>query len=258
MTSHALVQLLPANVFAILVVFCRIGAAVMWLPGFGNGYVPVRSRVMVGLLTAIVVTPVLAPSLPPMPSGVASLTGIIGLELIIGSFLGAYANLLVSALEMAGGVIAMQSSLASAIVFNPGEQKSETLPAAMLAALAVVAIFATDLHHMMLAVIVDSYTRFPAGTPLPMSDLADAMARIVSTGFLIAMQIAAPYVILGTLFHATLGLIGRIMPQLQIFYVGLPLQILGGLALLLLTIPPSIIWFLARFEALYSGLTRGG
>jgi flagellar biosynthetic protein FliR len=256
MTQHALVQLLPANIFAVLLVFCRIGAAVMWLPGFGNSYVPVRTKVMLSALTAFAVTPVLADSLPPLPPDVARLTGLIVLELVIGSFFGAYANLLVSALEMAGGIIAMQSSLASAIVFNPGEEKSETLPAAMLAALAVVMIFATDLHHMMLAVIVDSYERFPAGTALPMGDLADAMARIVSKGFAISMQIAGPYVVLGTLFHFTLGLIGRIMPQLQIFYLGLPLQILGGLALLLVTIPPSMLWFLSRYESLFTEITR--
>jgi flagellar biosynthetic protein FliR len=108
----------------------------------------------------------------------------------------------------------------------------------------------------MLAVIVDSYHRFPAGAPVPMGDMADAMARIVARGFAISMQVAAPYLVLGTLFHVALGLIGRIMPQLQIFYVGLPLQVLGGLSMLLITIPPSILWFLGEFQTLFTGLAQ--
>ena len=255
MTTHDLIQLLPANVFAIALVFCRVGAALLWLPGFGNASVQVRIRLIVGVLIAVVVTPVLAPDLPAINAASTNVMGLITVELVVGSFIGVFANLLVGGLELAGGVIAMQSSLASALVFNPGEEKQETLPAAMLASLATVLIVATDMHHAMLAVIVDSYHRFPAGAAVPAGDMADALARIVSTGFTIALQISAPYVVLGTLFHLTLGLIGRIMPQLQIFYIGLPMQLLGGLALLLVTIPPSIIWFLARFETLFTGLT---
>jgi flagellar biosynthetic protein FliR len=256
MTTRALVDLLPANVFALLIVFCRVGAAVMWMPGFGNSFVPVRTKLIVSLLLAVVVTPVLADALPALPRDALELTGVVVIELVIGSFFGLYANLLVAALETAGGIIAMQSSLASAIVFNPGEQKSETLPAALLAALAMVLIFSTDLHHMLLAVVVDSYNRFPAGTPLPMADLADAIARLVSRGFTIAIQVAAPYIVLGTLFHVALGLVGRIMPQLQIFYVGLPLQVLGGLAMLMVTIPASMIWFLGVFESMFRSLVE--
>jgi flagellar biosynthetic protein FliR len=256
MTPHALADLLPANIFAVLLVFCRVGAAIVWLPGFGNSYVPVRTKLLVSALIAFVATPVLSEGLPALPHGTAALTAMVVIELVVGSFFGLYANLLVSALEMAGGIIAMQSSLASALVFNPGEQKQETLPAAMLAALAVVLIFATDLHHMLLAVVLDSYHQFPAGVPVPMSDMADAMGRIVGRGFSISMQIAAPYIVLGTLFHVALGLVGRIMPQLQVFYLGLPLQILGGLAMLLITIPASIVWFLGQFESLYTGLSH--
>ncbi len=256
MTTHALVDLLPANIFAVLLVLCRVGAAITWLPGFGASYVPMRVKAALAIFIAVVATPLLADALPPMPSSVGLLAATIAIEIFIGSFIGLYANLLVTALEWAGGIIAMQSSLSSAIVFNPGEQKQETLPASLLGALAVVMIFATNMHHMLLGAVIDSYQTFPPGAPLPMADLADAMARIAERGFEISLQIAAPYLVLGTVFHVALGLIGRIMPQLQIFYVGLPLQILGGVAMLLVTIPASMLWFLGTFQDLFTGLSR--
>jgi len=254
MTSYALKDLLPANIFAVLLVMCRVGAAITWLPGFGASYVPSRVKIVLALFIALFVTPVLADSLQPSPKNLAGLVSLMVIELVVGSFIGLYANLLVLALEAAGGIIAMQSSLASAIVFNPGEQKQETLPASLFGTLVIVMIFAVNLHHMLLEAVVQSYEAFPAGSVLPMGDLAQAMVRIVSIGFQISIQIAAPYIIVGTVFYVALGLIGRVMPQLQIFYVGLPLQILGGLSMLLITIPTSMLWFLGTFQNLIMGL----
>jgi flagellar biosynthetic protein FliR len=256
MTSRALLDLLPANLFALLLVFCRVGAALQWLPGFGAAYIPIRVRIVLGVLISIVTVPVLASSLPAMPAQISQAVALVILELVIGTFFGLYGNLLVAALQTAGGIIAMQSSLASALVFNPGEEKQETLPAALFGALAVVMIFATDLHHVMLATVIDSYRSFPAGAPLPIGDMADTLARLTERGFEIAIRLAAPYLLLGTLFYLALGLIGRVMPQLQIFYVGLPLQVLGGLGMLLLTIPVSMLWFLGVYQNMFADLAR--
>jgi flagellar biosynthetic protein FliR len=104
---------------------------------------------------------------------------------------------------------------------------------------------------LLLTGLVDSYQSFPAGEVPPLDDLSQAMVRLVSLGFVISIEIAAPYVILGTLFYVGLGLIGRLMPQLQVFYVALPLQIFGGLAMLMFTISAVMLWFLGTFEQVY-------
>ena len=160
------------------------------------------------------------------------------------------ARVLLASLETAGAVIATQSSLSSAITFDPGSQRNETLPASLLGALALVLIFALNLHHMLLIALVDSYQTFPAGEVPPLDDMSRAMVRLVAQGFVISLEISAPYIILGTLFYLALGLIGRIMPQLQIFYIGLPLQIMGGLAMLMVTIGAAVLWFLGIFAEL--------
>jgi flagellar biosynthetic protein FliR len=251
MHNYALEQLLPANVFALVLVLSRIAGAITFLPGFGDSYVSVRMRVVLAATMTLVVTPVLADRLPAEPKDIATLSALIVTEAFIGSFLGIIARILLASLETAGAVIAMQSSLANAITFDPGSQRSETLPASLMGALALVLIFALDIHHLLLTGLVDSYQSFPAGEIPPLDDLSQAMIRLVSLGFVISIEIAAPYVILGTLFYVGLGLIGRLMPQLQVFYVALPLQIFGGLAMLMFTISAVMLWFLGTFEQVY-------
>ncbi len=256
MATYALPQLLPANVFVPMLILCRAGAAIGFMPGIGDTYVPVRVRLVLAVAMAFVLSPVLADRLPPMPENPMMLAALISAELMIGAFLGLFARTLLASLETAGGVIAQQASLSSAIVFNPGALQGQTLPAGLLGALGLVLLFSTDLHHLILSAVVDSYMAFPAGAMPPMGDLTDAMVRLVSRGFTIGMQISAPYLILGTIFYVVLGLLGRVMPQIQIFYVALPLQILGGIAMLAVTIPASILWFMGMFDAVFSSFTR--
>jgi flagellar biosynthesis protein FliR len=255
MHDYPIQQLLPANVFALLLVATRIAGALTFLPGFGDAYVPVRVRAALAIAITFVVTPVLADALPAEPKDFTTLTALITTEAFIGSFIGLVARVLLASLETAGAVIATQSSLASAITFDPGSQRNETLPASLMGAMALVLIFALNLHHMLLIGLVDSYQAFPAGVAPPLDDMSRAMIRLVAEGFVISLEISAPYIILGTLFYLALGLIGRIMPQLQIFYIGLPLQILGGLTMLMITVGSAVLWFLGTFSDVLRNFT---
>ena len=77
-------QLLPNDLFAIVLVFLRIGAAMMVLPGFGEAYVAPRIRLMIALALALVVTPAVSASLPPMPGNVLNLFVLVVGEVVIG------------------------------------------------------------------------------------------------------------------------------------------------------------------------------
>jgi flagellar biosynthetic protein FliR len=255
MHNYTIEQLLPANVFALLLVATRMAGALTFLPGFGDAYVPVRIRAVLAFGITIVVTPVLAARLPPEPKDFADLSALIVTEAFIGGFIGLVARVLLASLETAGAIIATQSSLASAITFDPGSQRNETLPASLMGVMALVLIFALNLHHVLLTGLVESYEAFPAGAMPPFDDMSQAMVRLVAEGFVIALEISAPYIVLGTLFYLSLGLMGRIMPQLQIFYIGLPLQIMGGLTMLMVTISAAVLWFLGTFEELLRNIT---
>jgi flagellar biosynthetic protein FliR len=240
-------QLLPAQLFGPILVFARLGSALMLLPGFGELYVPQRYRLLLGLLLAALVAPVLAPALPPLPPTPSGLASVLGAELVIGLFLGSVARLMLLALETAGSIISMQLGLSSAQLFNPMLGQQGSLPGTMLMGLGVIVIFATDSHHLLLHASVDSYGLFAAGQLPPLGDLANAMARMAAVSFRLGLELSAPFLVAGTVFFAALGILSRLVPQLQIFFVTLPAQILGGLAILALTLTAVMRWFGEHF-----------
>ena len=260
MTTYSLEQLVPAVVWTFFLVFCRMAAAVGFLPGFGDAYVNVRARLVVAAAISAAVTPVIQADygVPAEPQNVLRMFALMFDEIFIGSFLGLMARVLLASLETGGAIIAMQTSLASAITFNPGQTSPETLPASLLSAMAVVLIFVTGIDHILIRSIVDSYAAFPAGGVPPFADLSNAMAHLVARGFLISVELAAPFLIIGTVFHVAQGLISKIMPQLQVFYIGLPLQVLGGLVIIGLTLPPLLYWFLGQYVDVLTSITHPG
>ncbi len=242
-------QLVPANIFAFLLVFARVGAVIMVLPGFGESFVLARFRLMLALAISLVLTPILAPSLPGLPPSPLTLTIILVTEIGIGFFIGISARILISALQIAGVVAAYQSSLANAFVFDPASAQQGALPGAFLTTTALLLIFVTDLHHVMLTGIASSYDVFAAGAVPVIGDLADTISRLVAKSFVLAMQIAAPFVAMGLLFSLGVGLLNRLLPQVQVFFIAMPMQVMLGIGVLALTLSAAMLWFLDAFAA---------
>jgi flagellar biosynthesis protein FliR len=244
-------QLLPANVFAAMLVFSRVGSAVMLLPGFGEFYVMQRYRLLLALLISALLTPVLAPALPPLPADVASLLGLVGGEVVIGAFLGTVSRILLSALDTAGTLISFQTGLSAAQIFNPMAATQGTVTASFYSVLGVLLMFVTDLHHLLIRAVVDSYDVFVPGTLPAVGDLSDMVA------FRLGFEIATPFILLGTLFFVAVGIIGRLVPQLQLVFVTQPLQIVGGFVVLGLVLSTGMEWFLSSFAQQFIALVGG-
>jgi flagellar biosynthetic protein FliR len=249
-----LAQFLPANAFAVLLVFSRVGSALMLLPGFGDLYVPQRWRLLLAMALSLILAAVLAPGLPALPRDPAQLTYLLFSETIVGLFLGTIARLLLVALETAGSIVSMQLGLSSAQVFNPTLQQTTALTGTLMVTLGVLIIFLTDTHHLMLRAVVDSYDLFRPGRLPAVEDLSQAVTRVVAVSFRLGLELAAPFVVAGTIFFAAMGLLARLMPQLQVFFIVVPLQIAGGLALFGLTLAAVMHWFLDDFTLLFGQL----
>lgn len=246
-------EVLTGELFGYLLVFARIGSAVMLLPGFGEAYVAPRVRLVLALLLSLVVLPLAAPDLPPLPDSPLALALLLGREIVVGLFLGTLARLLLLALLTGGMIIALQSGMANALANDPASAQQGSIIGNFLMALGAVLIFATDLHHLLLRALVDSYGLFTPGAPLEIGDMADMVARIVSASFALSMQIAAPFILVGLIFYLGLGLLARLMPQVQVFFVAMPLQIMLGMVVLMLTVSFGMLWFLGRFEGTLTG-----
>lgn len=251
-------QFLASDLFAPMLVFCRIGSAMMLLPGFGEVYVALRVRLVISLAITAIVTPAVILQLPPLPAGPLGLFVLVGGEIMIGLYLGAYARFLVSALHTAGVIVSFQSSLANAQLFDPNTAQQGSLIGTYLSVIGVFLIFFANLHHVMLLALVDSYTLFLPGAPIPTGDFAEMAAKVLVQSFALALKIAAPLIVVGMVFYLGLGLLARLMPQVQVFFIAIPLQIALGFFVLALTLTAGMTIFLGHFESHWVSFMGGG
>jgi flagellar biosynthetic protein FliR len=220
--------LLPAEIFAYLLVFSRIGATMMVLPGFGETYVSPRIRLLLGLTVAALITPVLSDRLPELPTAPVTLALLVGGEILVGFFIGTVARVLISALAAGGAMLAFLSGLSNALLFNPLLSDQGALPSVFLSLLGLVMIFVTNTHHMMLMALLDGYTLFAPGAVPAFGDFADVIARVLADSFRLGLQIAMPFIMFGIVFYTGMGLLARLIAQMPIFFVALPAQIMLG------------------------------
>jgi flagellar biosynthetic protein FliR len=249
------VTFLPALAAAYILVFARIGTMLMLLPGLGELNVPVRMRLGVALLLAAVLLPLHQSAYQLDLKSFGPLMAMLGEELFIGAVLGLSVRLIMSSLQVAGSVIAQQMGLGFVTAVDPTLGQQGVVVGNFLAMMAVTLIFATDLHHLVIAALNDSYTLFSPGEVPLLGDVAALTTRTVARGFRIGIQLSAPFLVFGLLFNLGLGVLSRLMPQMQVFFVGLPLSILLGLLILLLVLGAMMTMFLGEVESVLTTLT---
>ncbi len=237
-------NILITQLFAFLLIFSRMGAAIMLLPGFGEAYVPGRVRLLLAAIFSIILAPVIQ-SLPPMPGNAIGLFNIILAEIMVGLFLGGLSRMLIAVVNMAGMVIAYQSSLASAVTQDLTlSQAQGTSLGNFLGMSALVLLFATDLHHLMLRGLADSYTLFLPGQFPPIADFTNDAIHTMNNSFHMAMKIASPHIVIGLIIYLGAGIIARLMPNIQIFFLLMAPQLLISFFILMISASAMMLWYM--------------
>ena len=226
--TSALLAALPAWAFAFMLVLCRCGAAVMLMPGLGEAEPPASLRVGLTLGLVVLVLPGVGVVTPVDPWGMASM---VGCELLCGGVLGWLARCITLSLPMAGQIISFMLGLTSVVVPDPELGQASALMR-LFALAAPVLVLGTGLWAMPVAALAGSYSLVPVGHLISVSDGVDAAVSAVGASFGLAMRLAAPFVIASIVWQAALGMLSRLIPQLQIYFAAMPGQIIGGLALL--------------------------
>jgi flagellar biosynthesis protein FliR len=251
-------EFLSASLFQFLLVFTRLGAAFMMLPGFGDAYVPARIRLVFALALSFAILPLLASQIPVLPAGLDRFAGLIAIEAGIGVFFGLLARIMLMAAQGAGTVIALQIGFANAFVADPITAQQAAVTGNFLLALALALIFVTGIDHLTLRALVGTYGVFPAGELPMLGDAANHMSRVVADSFTLSVQLSAPFLVYGIVFAVGLGLLSRLMPALQVFFVAMPVQLLGGIALMAIGLTAMMLWFLGAYEERLSQFLPGG
>jgi flagellar biosynthetic protein FliR len=244
------ISLLPVLAASFMLVFARVGAMVMLLPGLGETNIPVRIKLATALLLTLIILPLHRADYHVNLDALAALLVLMLYEILIGIVLGATARVTLAALQVAGSVIAQQLGLGFVTSVDPTTQGQQGLLIGnFLTLLGVTMLFATDSHHLVIAALNDSYSIFSPGELAPSGDVAALATRAFAAAFKIGTQLAAPFLVFGLVFNIGLGVLARLMPQMQVYFVGVPLSILLGFLIFAVVLAAMMGGFLDYFIA---------
>lgn len=243
-------DVLPQEAFGFILVSIRMIALVMFVPVLGDKSVPVRVRTAFGFLTSLLVYSTIRDRIPGIPEHAYELVILIIKEFLVGLILGIMMRFLMSAAHTAGTVIAFQTGLAAARAFDPAQGQQSAVVSAFLNLIALTLILTTDLHHLMIKGMAHSFYKFPIGETLYHADFASMATSMVATSFQLGFHMASPFIVWGLVYNLGLGLLARMVPGFQVFFIGMPLNILMGFVLMMFLIGSIMSLFLERFEAL--------
>lgn len=251
MESYATAQ----QVYAAGLVFARVAAVLMVLPGFGETFIPPRIRLSFALAFTLMMFPVLSRGVPAIPGGAADLGGAVIKEVLIGLLIGTILRLFMISLATAGEIVSMASTLSFSQTANPMQAQPSTSLGTLLGTMGLVLIFATDLDHLFIGAIVNSFQLFPFTRDIPVADAGQLAVQTVSKSFALGFQLAAPVVVFALIFNVATGLVGRVMPQFQVFFVATPLIVVASLSIFALSFGVIGIVWLDRFRELVGNFT---
>ena len=249
---------LPQTVFLFILIFARVGTILMLIPALGEQAIPARLRLTFALAFALVLLPLLSTTLPALPSDLGSIGVLLLHEIAVGLILGAITRLIVVATQVAGAIIAFQTGLSVAQAADPSQSGIQGVVIGnFLSMLGITLIFATDLHHFALSAIVESYKAIGPTDPLMIPDAMQMALRATAETFVVGVQMAAPFIVFGLVFNVGMGILARLMPTLQVYFLAMPANIFVGLVLLALLLMTMMGWYMTHVQGQFALLGGG-
>ncbi|HEY4985210.1 MAG TPA: flagellar biosynthetic protein FliR, partial [Bradyrhizobium sp.] len=234
---------LSGIILTYILVFARCGAMVMLLPMIST--IPAFIRLVLALAISVALAPTVQHLYPQAaPTSDLKLALAIAQEVTAGVLIGGMSNIIMSSLQTAGMLIATQTGLAYAQTVDPTQHEQGAVIGNFLNLLGATLIFTTGLHHLAIGAVAGSYHLIPPGSALPTADMAELVIRLVSGAFLLGFQLAAPFLVFGFALYAALGVLARLMPQMQVFFVAVPINLMFGFVLFALLIGSMMTLFL--------------
>jgi flagellar biosynthetic protein FliR len=194
--------------------------------------------------------PVLSAGAPAEPATVADLALAVIKEALIGLMIGGILRIFMNVMAVTGEIVSIQTTLSFAQTANPTQATPSATLGTFLGLLALVLLMSTNLHHMFIAAIVRSYTLFPFHKVVPVRDAGLLAVQTTAKSFALGLQLSAPVLVFAFIFNIATGLVNRVMPQFQVFFVASPLLVLTSLSIFALSLGVVGMVFIDRYREL--------
>jgi len=240
-----------ALLWAFLLVFVRCSATMLSSPIFGAQSTPVHIRVMTTLAISGALVFTLNPAASGLPHNLGEMALAVANEAACGLLLGAFASMVMMAVQFAGSFLDLQVGMGMSQVMNPVTGVPSSVLGQFKSMLALVVFLGIQGHHFVLQAFVKSYQTMPTLTLSSLEPIRTGLLGMVGEMCLLGLQIAAPVAAVGLIVDTAMGVVNRAVPQMPVFLVGLPVKIAASMIALSVALPALVF-------GVQSGVDRTG
>lgn len=255
MNLTALLQLPPHGLAVFLLVLVRASAIFLTSPVFGNSMVPVRVKIALSGLIALILTPMLMEV--PVKADIDSIWGIVPAvlaELMLGVLIGLLAQFFFVAIQFAGQVVGLQMGFGMASVFDPHFGASVSVTGQFYMLVGILVFLLLDGHHWILVAMQKSFTTIPLGSFTFDGPALDTLLRASNDLFWVALMLMAPVLGVLVLGEVAMAIVARIMPQMNVFVAAFPVKIALGVVTMALSFPLLVGFLESETERTFAGI----
>ncbi len=246
--------LASSAVLTVVLIFCRIGACFMVMPGFSSARVPMQVRLLLVVAISLALAPALwSASAVPGDMAAGQMVRAIAAELTIGASIGLIARLFVLAISFIGTGMAMAIGLGGIAGAAIDEAEAQAPLANLISLSSLLVLFIADFHHTVLRALVGSYELLPVTRFPDVRVLLVNMTDTLTSAFTIALRLGSPFLAYAIIANLTVGILNKLTPQIPVYFVSLPFLICGGLALLYFSFPSFLGLVADGFLQVYGG-----
>jgi flagellar biosynthetic protein FliR len=221
-----------------LLVFTRITAILLLMPIFGSDAIPMQLKAGLCLIVAVILFPIVKIASPVEPVGLIGFAFLVVKEVFIGLTIGYATTFLFAAVQFAGRILDSEIGFAMVELIDPFSNTMVSATAQLQILLFSVLFLLINGHCFMLLALQKSFEVIPIfGAKLALGGLVTHFIRMGGDIFVLAIKLAAPVFLVLSLTSMALGIIARTVPQINIFFVGLPIKIFLGLGLMAVVLP---------------------
>lgn len=229
------IPLLQLQIF--FLIFFRVAAILMSMPIINGNSIPFLFKFGLALGASIVLFPLLDLKVFPVLTELSSfVVGAVG-EILLGVIIGMAVNLIFVGLQIAGQLSGYQMGMALAEVIDPADGEQIPLLAQFFQIFAFLIFLTVNAHHWFLRALADSFHLVPPLGFKLSGSLIEQLMRVAGNMFVIAIKVGAPVIAALLLTTIALGLIARTVPQMNVFFVAMPLKIMIGLMFVGFSLP---------------------
>lgn len=230
-------EILVNGIDIFLLVFIRMTGLFVVAPIFGRRNVPTYFKIGFSFFAALILINTTAIGNVQYNDNLLSYVLLVAKEFLVGLSMGFIAYIAYNAIYIAGEIIDMQVGFGIVNVMDPMSNIQIPVTANVYFIISMLIFLSINGHHMLIKALFDSFTTLPMGTAEFSAKLTDSFVSLFSSVFSTGFKIAAPIVATILIADIVLGTISRMVPQMNIFVIGMPLKIIVGILILAITIP---------------------